>query len=99
MAGPVTVVPARVPPRGRQVAGAVRGWWFWGFIALVGAIALAVFGASIGQLAAADTVAELQPLALIAALVLLAELRPVVTAGSYDPQGVTVSTAFVFAIL
>ena len=30
---------------------------------------------------------------------LIAELRPVVTAGAYDPQGVTISTAFVFAIL
>ena len=30
---------------------------------------------------------------------LFAELRPVVTAGAYDPQGVTISTAFVFAIL
>ncbi len=39
------------------------------------------------------------PFALIAGLVLLAELRPVVTAGAYDAQGVTISTAFVFAIL
>ena len=30
---------------------------------------------------------------------LLGELRPVRTAGSYDPQGTVTSTAFVFAIL
>ncbi|MCU0265108.1 MAG: EAL domain-containing protein [Actinomycetia bacterium] len=36
---------------------------------------------------------------VIAALVLLGELRPVRTAGSFDPQGVVTSTAFVFAIM
>jgi diguanylate cyclase (GGDEF)-like protein len=36
---------------------------------------------------------------VIAALVLLGELRPVRTAGSYDAQGTVTSTAFVFAIL
>ena len=38
------------------------------------------------------------PFALIAGLLLLGELRPVVTS-SFDPQGVDISTAFVFAIL
>ena len=46
-----------------------------------------------------DLLALGSPFALIAGLVLIAELRPVVTAGAYDPQGVTISTAFVFAIL
>jgi diguanylate cyclase (GGDEF)-like protein len=36
---------------------------------------------------------------LIAALLVLGELRPVVASGSYDPDGVSLSTAFVFAIL
>src|SRR5215831_9265138 len=36
---------------------------------------------------------------VIAALVLLGELRPVRTAGQYDDQGTVTSTAFVFAIL
>jgi diguanylate cyclase (GGDEF)-like protein len=36
---------------------------------------------------------------VIAALVLLGELRPVRTAGGYDSQGTVTSTAFVFAIL
>jgi diguanylate cyclase (GGDEF)-like protein len=36
---------------------------------------------------------------VIAALVLLGELRPVRTAGFFDPQGIVTSTAFVFAIM
>ncbi len=36
---------------------------------------------------------------VMAALVVLGELRPVRTAGSYDAQGTVTSTAFVFAIL
>ena len=99
MRGPATIVPARVPARNRTVPDAVRGWWFWGWISLNGVLALCVFGFAIGELAATDHIDRGAPLALIAGLVLLAELRPVVTAGSYDPQGVTVSTAFVFAIL
>ncbi|MBW3621472.1 MAG: diguanylate cyclase, partial [Actinobacteria bacterium] len=36
---------------------------------------------------------------LISGLLVLGEMRPVVTAGNYDPQGVVTSQAFVFAIL
>ena len=36
---------------------------------------------------------------VVAALVLLGELRPVRTAGSWDAQGTVTSTAFVFAIM
>ncbi|MBW3659949.1 MAG: diguanylate cyclase, partial [Actinobacteria bacterium] len=36
---------------------------------------------------------------LIAALLVIGELRPVLTAGNIDPQGVVTSQAFVFAIL
>ena len=58
-----------------------------------------LLGLSVSRLTADEAVALGAPFALIAGLVLLAELRPVVTAGAYDPQGVTISTAFVFAIL
>jgi diguanylate cyclase (GGDEF)-like protein len=51
------------------------------------------------RLSTADVLALGAPFAVVAGLVVLLELRPVVTAGAYDPQGVTVSTAFVFAIL
>ena len=50
------------------------------------------------RLSVADVVAMGAPFALIAGLLLLGELRPVVTS-SFDPQGVNISTAFVFAIL
>ena len=36
---------------------------------------------------------------LFAALVVFWDLRPIVTSGGYDPQGVHLSTAFVFAVL
>jgi diguanylate cyclase (GGDEF)-like protein len=83
----------------RLVAGAARGWWFWGYIALSGVVGLTILSVAASQLAWPVMLAMGSPFALIAGLVLLAELRPVVTAGAYDPQGVTISTAFVFAIL
>jgi diguanylate cyclase (GGDEF)-like protein len=83
----------------RPVAGAVGGWWFWAWVAFSGMIAVALLGLSVSRLTAHEAVALGAPFALIAGLVLIAELRPVVTAGAYDPQGVTISTAFVFAIL
>ncbi len=83
----------------RPVAGAVGGWWFWAWVAFCGLVAVALLGLSVSRLTANEAVALGAPFALIAGLVLIAELRPVVTAGAYDPQGVTISTAFVFAIL
>jgi diguanylate cyclase (GGDEF)-like protein len=83
----------------RPVAGAVGGWWFWAWVAFCGLIAVLLLGLSVSRLTADEAVALGAPFALIAGLVLIAELRPVVTAGAYDPQGVTISTAFVFAIL
>jgi diguanylate cyclase (GGDEF)-like protein len=67
-------------------------WHFsvWGGWALVAAAAVKV-----------QPMMGLMPAAfwVIAALVLLGELRPVRTAGSYDSEGTVTSTAFVFAIL
>jgi diguanylate cyclase (GGDEF)-like protein len=36
---------------------------------------------------------------MVAAILVILELRPVIASGRYDPQGVTLSTAFVFALL
>jgi diguanylate cyclase (GGDEF)-like protein len=83
----------------RPVAGAVGGWWFWAWTAFCGLLAVLLLGLSVSRLTPDEAVALGAPFALIAGLVLIAELRPVVTAGAYDPQGVTISTAFVFAIL
>jgi diguanylate cyclase (GGDEF)-like protein len=54
--------------------------------------------AAVVRLSVGDVVSMGAPFALIAGLLLLGELRPVVTS-SFDPQGVNISTAFVFAIL
>ena len=62
----------------------------WGGWALV-AVAAVQVQPLMGQMPAAFWV--------IAVLVLLGELRPVRTAGSYDSEGTVTSTAFVFAIL
>ena len=72
---------------------------FWGFIAFCGLLALSLTFTAAAHLTWRDLLAMGSPFALIAGLVLITELRPVVTAGAYDPQGVTISTAFVFAIL
>ena len=56
-------------------------WLGWGLVLLAAVLSQPV----IGEMPAAFWV--------IAALVLLGELRPVRTAGSYDPQGVVTSTA------
>ena len=86
-------------PRARTVAGALTGWWFWAWILLCGALGTTLLTTAVVHLSWGEVLAMGSPFALIGGLVLLAELRPVVTAGAYDPQGVTVSTAFVFAIL
>ena len=72
---------------------------FWGYVALCGLVGLAALVTAAAHLTTGQLWAMGSPFALIAGLVLLAELRPVVTAGAYDAQGVTISTAFVFAIL
>ena len=85
-----------------EPVGGVRpdaGWRFWGFIAFCGLLALSLTFTAVAHLTWRDLLAMGSPFALIAGLVLITELRPVVTAGAYDPQGVTISTAFVFAIL
>jgi diguanylate cyclase (GGDEF)-like protein len=102
MAQPVTVpssLPADRPRARRPVAGAAAGWWFWAWIALHGALGALLVAAAVRHLSGSDLTALGPPFALVAGLVFLLEARPVVTAGAYDPQGVTVSTAFVFAIL
>jgi diguanylate cyclase (GGDEF)-like protein len=83
----------------RPVAGAAGGWWFWAWIGFCGLIAVTVLATAASRLTWDEYLALGAPFALIAGLVLIAEMRPVVTAGAYDPQGVTISTAFVFAIL
>jgi diguanylate cyclase (GGDEF)-like protein len=83
----------------RPVAPAVSRAAVRLYVAGCGVLGAALVVLSVDRLAAHDVMALGAPFALLAGLVLLLELRPVVTAGAYDPEGVTVSTAFVFAIL
>ena len=78
---------------------AARPALFWLYVAACGLVGLAAVVTAAAHLTVGQMWAMGSPFALIAGLVLLAELRPVVTAGAYDAQGVTISTAFVFAIL
>jgi diguanylate cyclase (GGDEF)-like protein len=83
-------------------AGQPRGTRHPGFRAYVTVCGLAGLAAVVVAATSLD-VAGLRavggPFWLLAGLLLLGELRPVVASGAYDPEGVTVSTAFVFAIL
>jgi diguanylate cyclase (GGDEF)-like protein len=71
---------------------------FRAYVVLAGVVGAGSCLAAAIRLSVADVVAMGAPFALIAGLLLLGELRPVVTS-SFDPQGVNISTAFVFAIL
>ena len=71
---------------------------FRAYVVLAGLVGAGACVAATIRLSVADVVAMGAPFALIAGLLLLGELRPVVTS-SFDPQGVNISTAFVFAIL
>jgi diguanylate cyclase (GGDEF)-like protein len=68
------------------------GWW----LAVAGGLPLVGFAVvqTVPLLAGADPAFW-----VIVGLVLLGELRPVITAGGYDPQGVVTSHAFVFAAM
>jgi diguanylate cyclase (GGDEF)-like protein len=69
--------------------------WWW--LVVVGAAGVLV--GTLGDHAVADVVAAGTPYWVLLAFVILGELRPVVTAGRTDPNGVILATAFVFAVL
>jgi len=76
--------------------GATKFWSYVGTVIGLGVALLAlqlnaVSGTNLGLMGSAFVV--------VAALLLLGELRPLVTAGSPDANGVNISTAFVFALL
>jgi diguanylate cyclase (GGDEF)-like protein len=69
--------------------------WWW--LVVGGAIAVLAVAFSDGVLP--DVVAAGTPYWVLLVFVILGELRPVVTAGRTDPNGVILATAFVFAAL
>ena len=84
--------PAEEPPS--------RGWaaW-WAYLMLIFAASGALIGTSAGLLTHEQLHGSLSAFVLLAVLLVLGELRPVVASGDYDADGVSVSTAFVFAML
>src|SRR5450432_3755826 len=66
---------------------------------LIFAASGALIGTSAGLLTHEQLHGSLSAFVLLAVLLVLGELRPVVASGDYDADGVSVSTAFVFAML
>jgi diguanylate cyclase (GGDEF)-like protein len=72
---------------------------FWKHIGGVAAAGFVLLGVEAARLSGSDFGAAGWPLVVLAGLALVSELRPLVTAGSPDDNGVTLSTTFVFALL
>ena len=72
---------------------------WWGYLTLIFVGSGVLIAASMRVLTHQHLHGSATAFGLLAVLLVLAELRPVVASGSYDPDGVTVSTAFVFAIV
>src|SRR4051812_7835484 len=78
---------------------APRNGAFWVYLAAVGAAGIVLITVTLMGLTAHDFRLMGGSFIAVAALLVLCELRPLVTAGSPDANGVSVSTAFVFALL
>jgi diguanylate cyclase (GGDEF)-like protein len=83
---------AEEPPR--------RGWaLLWAYLSVIFTAAGVLLAVTLHAVTHAQFHGSRGAFVLIALLVLLAELRPVVATGSYDPEGVSLGTAFVFAMM
>jgi len=78
---------------------APRSMQFWAFLGVVTVAGVALVCALVLRLGGRDFTAMGSTFVVLAALLLLCELRPLVTAGAPDANGVSMSTAFVFALL
>jgi diguanylate cyclase (GGDEF)-like protein len=77
-----------------------RGWaLWWGYLTVIFVGSAALIGVSARAVTHAQLPGSASAFVMLAVLLVLGELRPVVASGSYDIDGVSVSTAFVFAIL
>ena len=72
---------------------------FWVYLATVGAAGIALIVVQLMGLANHDFSVMGGTFLVAAALLIVTELRPLMTAGSPDANGVSTSTAFVFALL
>src|SRR3954463_3250807 len=78
---------------------APRNGAFWVYLATVTAVGLGLMATTLLQLTGADFELMGAAFYVAAGLLVVLELRPLVTAGSPDANGVSTSTAFVFALL
>jgi hypothetical protein len=78
---------------------APRSGRFWSYLSAVTAVGLALNALMLTRLAGHDFALMGGSFVVVATLLVLSELRPLVTAGSPDENGVSTSTAFVFALL
>jgi diguanylate cyclase (GGDEF)-like protein len=78
---------------------APRDGGFWAYLGLVTVIGLGLTGNALVGLSGRDFELMGAAFYVAAGLLVLLELRPLVTAGSPDANGVSTSTAFVFALL
>src|SRR4051795_5397788 len=78
---------------------APRNGGFWAYLGLVTAVGLGLTGSVLLRLTGTDFELMGAAFYVAAGLLVLLELRPLVTAGSPDANGVSTSTAFVFALL
>ena len=78
---------------------APRNGGFWAYVGLVTLIGLGLTGSALLGLSGRDFELMGSAFYVAAGLLVILELRPLVTAGSPDANGVSTSTAFVFALL
>ena len=78
---------------------APRNGPFWGYLSLVALAGAALIFTSLMGLTTHDFALMGGSFVVVAVLLVLGELRPLVTAGSPDANGINTSTAFVFALL
>ncbi len=77
-----------------------RGWvLWWAYLLLIFGLSSTLLGTSAVAIVHGHLDGSAGAFVLLAVFLVLSELRPVMASGSYDPDGVSVSTAFVFAIM
>jgi diguanylate cyclase (GGDEF)-like protein len=77
-----------------------RGWGLWyGYLSMIWLAGGVLIAASMHAVVGAHLQGSAGAFALLALLVILGELRPVVASGSFDPEGVSLGSAFVFAVM
>lgn len=83
----------------RNVAPQLNAARFWAYVAIIMGGGSLIVALSFHRLPAADLARMGAPLFVVLMLLLATELRPLIVPGSTEANGITTSTAFVFALL